>query len=88
MAAHIAAQLPADLRPTDYEYAFLSNLVYDVLDPTDRRTRSFRIDMQTWTVIHTRSGRRGFYAAIFENIATRHLVAAFRGTNSLPSLLL
>jgi len=72
-----------DNRPSDYEYARLSERVYinDI-----QLGEIINIKGKEWQVVKTKIGGNGYFGALYENKLTKQLVLAHRGTQSIQNI--
>src|SRR5687768_2703481 len=75
--------IKADHRPTDYEYAVLSQHVYRGSQLKPNQTIP---QLRNWKVESIQSGEANYFGAIYFNSTKRQVVLAHRGTDSLPAL--
>ena len=75
----------ADIRPSDYEYALLSQHIYEgeILKPG----RSTVPADSAWRVLEVYPGDGGYFGVLYVNDVKRQLVLAHRGTNSIKVLI-
>lgn len=82
-----------DNRPSDYEYAVLSNDVYrgEKINVGEKITINAPVTgRQEWDVIAVHKpyrGDKGYFGAIYLNANTSHLVLVHRGTDSIPAVI-
>lgn len=74
----------ADKRPSDYIYALISNNVYNGTQLKVDAILPGKID---WTIQKTKSGKAGYFGAIYINNKDKHMVLAHRGTDSFKAIL-
>ncbi len=74
----------ADNRPTDYEYAVLSNHIYE---KNIKQGDIVKIGKEKWQVIVIKPGGNDYYGVIYQNFAAKQLVLVHRGTNSFQNVI-
>jgi len=76
--------IPVDNRPTDYEYALLSEHVYKgkVLNQDDCLPEDNK-----WKIIKIKNGESGYFGVIYINHQIKQIVLSHRGTKSLKAVL-
>ena len=74
-----------DIRPSDYDYALLSQHVYE--GETLKPGRSTVPADSTWRVLEVYPGDGGYFGVLYVNDVKRQLVLAHRGTNSIRALI-
>lgn len=73
-----------DNRPSDIEYAVLSEHVYskDV-----KQGDTVQINQEGWQIIGTKKGSNDYFGAIYKNERSKQLVLAHRGTQSFGNVI-
>lgn len=74
--------ITADKRPTDKEYAWLSQHVYNELNEGDVLSQN-----NHWKIYKTMTGSRGYFGVIYLNNKTNQIVLAHRGTDSFKAII-
>jgi hypothetical protein len=74
-----------DNRPTDYEYALLSQHIYNgsALKEGDRLPEPY----EKWKIDQVKKGKSKYFGAIYINDEIQQVVLAHRGTDSLEAIL-
>jgi hypothetical protein len=74
----------ADNRPSDYEYALLSQHVYS---GSKLKKGDCLPDNKKWKIDQVKEGKSGYFGAIYINDEMQQVVLAHRGTDSLGAIL-
>ena len=72
-----------DNRPSDYEYAVLSEHVYTDIKQGD----IIKIKQEEWQVISIKRDNNGYFGALYKNEQKKQLVLAHRGTKNFEGII-
>ncbi len=77
-------RITSDNRPTDYEYALMSDHVY-LAAPLSEGTILPKTSQ--WKIRKIYPGEMGYFGAVYCNNETRQMVLAHRGTDSIKAVI-
>jgi hypothetical protein len=84
MTRHENTEILIDNRPSDYEYALLSQHVYG---GSALKKGDCLPDDEKWKIDQVKEGESGYFGAIYINDEIQQVVLAHRGTDSLKAIL-